>query len=205
MEIEQNVPRPRALVYGGPVADPRRPALAAQLMIGGYTVAQLAVAVAGGSRSAFFRQFSPVSTLLFLATIAVFLCWFHRCRLNAEQFAPGTHRFSSGLAIGAWFIPVVMWWIPRRITLDIWRAGSPVGGVWLVNAWWVAWLGKTVGGAIAIELGAPRPYTYSPIEETVGVVAGVLAILLIHRVTAGQHARVRAAMQSPPFARTAAS
>jgi hypothetical protein len=67
----------------------------------------------------------------------VFLSWFRRCRLNAELFAPGTHKYAPGFAVGAWFIPVAMWWIPRRIALDIRWAGSPVGAAWLLklNSW----------------------------------------------------------------------
>ncbi|GGV48205.1 hypothetical protein GCM10010495_77440 [Kitasatospora herbaricolor] len=200
-EAGRNVPRPRALAYSGPVADPRRLALAAQVLIAVQTAAQLTVAVAGGTRSKFFAQFVPISMPLFLATIIVFLCWFRRCRLNAELFAPGTHKYSAGLAVGAWFIPGAMWWIPRRVALDIWRANSPTGGAWLINAWWVAWLAKTVGGAVAVRLGA-RPYGYSLYDEVVGVVAAALAILVIQQVTARQDAKVRVDLKSLPFTQT---
>lgn len=200
-EAGRNESCPRALAYSGPVADPRRLALAAQVLIALQTAAQLAVAVTGGTRSKFFPQFVPVSLPLFLATIVVFLCWFRRCRLNAELFAPGTHKHSAGLAVGAWFIPVAMWWIPRRIALDIWRANSPVGGTWLINAWWAAWLAKTVGGAVAVQLEA-RPYGFSLYDEVVGVVAAALAILMIHQVTARQDAQVRADLEALPFTPT---
>lgn len=139
------------MAYSGPVADPRRLALAAQVLIAVQTAAQLALAAAGGTGSKLFAQFAPLSLLLFAATVVAFLCWFRRCRLNAERFAPGTHRYSAGFAVGAWFIPVAMWWIPRRMALDVWRANPPAGGAWVVDAWWAAWLAKTVGGAIAVR------------------------------------------------------
>ncbi|MEW1908154.1 DUF4328 domain-containing protein [Kitasatospora sp. NPDC085895] len=194
--------RPRALAYSGPVADPRRLALAAQVLIGVQAAAQLAVALAGGTESEFFARFVPISMPLFLATVVVFLCWFRRCRLNAELFAPGTHKYSAGLAVGAWFIPGAMWWIPRRIALDVWRATSPTGGTWLIDAWWAAWLAKTVGGAVALRLGA-RPYGYSPYDATAGIVAAILAVLVIRKVTARQDSKVRADLDALPFTRTA--
>lgn len=200
IQADRNAPRPRALAYSGPVADPRGLAVAAQVLIGVQGAAQLAVAVAGGTRSELFSRYVPIAGPLFIATIVVFLCWFRRCRLNAEHFAPGAHKYSAGAAVWAWFVPGPMWWIPRRVALDVWRANAPAGGAWLIDAWWVAWLGKSVGAAILIELGAARPYAYSPPDATVGVVAAVLAILVIRRITARQHAAVGAEMASLPFA-----
>ncbi|GAA1183636.1 VIT1/CCC1 family predicted Fe2+/Mn2+ transporter [Kitasatospora gansuensis] len=200
-EAGSDEPRPRALAHGGPVADPRRLALAAQALIVVQTAGQLAVAVAGGTRSHFFTQFVPISMPLFIATIIVFLCWFRRCRLNAELFAPGTHRYSAGLSVGAWFIPGAMWWIPRRIALDIWRANSPVGGAWLINAWWVAWLAKTIGGAVAAQLGTGS-YGYSLYEDVVGVVAAALAVLMIQQVTTRQAVKARADLETLPLTQT---
>ncbi|MEV7776112.1 DUF4328 domain-containing protein [Kitasatospora sp. NPDC086791] len=192
----------------GPVADPGALAVAAQVLIALQTAAQVAVGVAGGTRSELFARFVPLSLPLFVTTVVVFLCWFRRCRLNAGHFAPGTQRHSAGLAVGAWFIPVVMWWVPLRVALDIRRANRPAGanppagGEWLINAWWVAWLGKTIGAVIAIRLGAPRPYPYSLYDEVVGVVAAVLAILVIRQITAGQTARIRADLKSVRYGRT---
>ncbi|GJF32473.1 hypothetical protein KNE206_51730 [Kitasatospora sp. NE20-6] len=202
-ESHRHGPLPRALAYSGPVADPRRPALAAQVLIAVQTAVQLAGAVTVGTGSKLFAQFVPISMPLFVATVVVFLFWFRRCRLNAEHFAPGTHRYSAGLAVGAWFIPVAMWWIPRRMALDVLRANSPAGGAWVINAWWAAWLAKTVGGAIAVQLGS-GPYGYSPYDAAVNVVAAVLAILVIRQVTAGQDAAVRADLAAMPFTRAPA-
>lgn len=192
------------LPYGRPVADPRPLARAAQVLIAVQTVAQLALAVAGGAKSAVFARFAPLSMVLFLATIVMFLNWFRRCRINAELLAPGTQKYSAGFAVGAWFIPLAMWWIPRRITLDIQRAHSPAGGAWLIEAWWVAWLAKTVGGAVAAQLGG-EAYGYSLYDDVVGVVAAVLAVLMIQQITAGQDAKVHADLASAPVTQKSSS
>ncbi|WP_228034043.1 DUF4328 domain-containing protein [Streptomyces spongiae] len=162
---------------GRPTADPRPLAVAAQALIAAQTVAQ----------SVSSARYASVSVALFVAAVVVFLCWFRRCRLNAEVFAPGTHRYAPGFAVGGWFIPVAMWWIPRRTALDIWRASGPAGGEWLINAWWVAWLAKAVGTATAHQF-ASRPGGSFLYDQVTGVVVGVLAILVIGRVTARQHA-----------------
>ncbi|MEU2078788.1 hypothetical protein [Streptomyces sp. NPDC013489] len=46
-------------------------------------------------------------------------------RANAEVLALGSHWYPVGFAIGAWAIPLAMWWLPRRIALGIHRAGGP--------------------------------------------------------------------------------
>ncbi|MER5194912.1 DUF4328 domain-containing protein [Streptomyces sp. NPDC002755] len=85
-------------------------------------------------------------TVALLACVIVFLCWFHRVRVNAEVFRPDGHSKSRGWAVGAWFTPIVNLWYPRRIALDIWDASSP-GTPWgrprphgLLNAWWAMWI-----------------------------------------------------------------
>ncbi|MFJ4679230.1 DUF4328 domain-containing protein [Kitasatospora sp. NPDC088783] len=182
------------------MADPRRLALAAQVVIGAQAVLQVAVGVAGGTRSALFTWTLPASVLLYFGGIVVFLCWFRRCRRNAEVFAPGTHRYAPGFAVGAWFIPLAMWWIPRRVALDIHRA-SGTGGTWVVDAWWAAWLAKTLGGVIAIRF-QDHPDGFSPYHQVTGVAAAALAILFIRQVTAGQDEKVRTHLAALPLAPT---
>lgn len=196
-ETDRVEPRPRVLRW--PAGDPRSLAVAAQVLIAAQTALQVVVAAAGGIRTELFRQCAPLNAPLFIGAVVVFLCWFRRCRLNAERFAPRTHKYSTGFAVGAWFIPGAMWWIPRRVALDIWRASPPAGGAWLIDAWWVAFLAKTVGGVV-LELTLPFQYLYSPYDAAVAVVAAVLAILVIRGITAGQYAAASAEPAVPPFA-----
>ncbi|MFJ5231475.1 DUF4328 domain-containing protein [Kitasatospora sp. NPDC088391] len=186
------------------MADPRRLATATQVIIGAQAVLQVAVGVAGGTGSALFVWTLPVSVLLYFGGIMVFLCWFRRCRLNAEVFAPGTHRYPPGFAVGAWFIPLAMWWIPRRVALDVHRASGTGGGARVVDAWWAAWLAKTLGGAIVIRFQA-HPDGFSPYHLVTGVAAAALAVLFVRQVTAGQDEKVHADLAALPFAPTPAA
>lgn len=86
--------------------------------------------------------------------IALFLVWLVRSRRNAQELSPRASVPSRGWTIGAWFIPVINFFVPRQIVLDIERASS---ASWaqerdtrLVNLWWVAWITQAlvlVGGA----------------------------------------------------------
>ncbi|EME99993.1 hypothetical protein H340_13491 [Streptomyces mobaraensis NBRC 13819 = DSM 40847] len=97
----------------------------------------------------FFASVSLVAAVLGLGTAGLWAVWFRRVRLNAEALAPGTHRFGSGWAAGAWFTPVVNLWFPKQIANDIYRASAPAGPQGapkgLLNAWWVSGL---VAGAL---------------------------------------------------------
>ncbi|MFI6154469.1 DUF4328 domain-containing protein [Kitasatospora sp. NPDC051170] len=205
-DFRPGAPRPHVLPYSGRAADPRPLAIAAQILVGLQSALQIVLGFAGGTRSDTFRTLTPLSVPLFIATVAVFLSWFRLCRRNAEVFAPGTQRHSQGFAVGAWFIPLIMWWMPRRIALDIWRAGGPAagtergsGGTWLVEAWWVAWLAKTIGPSAALYFLGNGFDPYSPFGQITSAVAGVLAILFIHRLTARQHARATEPLAAAPF------
>ncbi len=77
------------------------------------------------------------------ATATLWAVWFRRVRLNAEVFAPGTHRFGVGWAAGAWFTPAVNLWFPKQIANDIYRASVPPGQKppkGLLNTWWTLWI-----------------------------------------------------------------
>ncbi|MFJ9761127.1 DUF4328 domain-containing protein [Streptomyces sp. NPDC101149] len=139
-----------------------------------------------------------LQTSVLLTCVVVFLCWFHRVRVNAEVFSPFGHAKKRGWAIGAWFVPIVNLWFPRRITLDIWDASSP----WdtprshgLVDAWWTLWLLSVLtnrSGSFAYRSadtaeeirGAVRQVL---VADVVDAAAAVLAILVVLRLTRMQH------------------
>lgn len=137
-----------------------------------------------------------------LATIVVFIVWFHRVRCNAEVFRPDGFSQSAGWAIGGWFVPIANLFFPYRTARETWDASTQnasdgsfrsVSGAPVV-AWWLAlvagWIldvvssykdAKAVGAAAirdAASLGAVANLTY--------VVAAVLAVLFVRKLTALQ-------------------
>ncbi|GAA3048737.1 hypothetical protein GCM10020000_31370 [Streptomyces olivoverticillatus] len=77
--------------------------------------------------ASFYSSMNVLYLLSFLATAILWVIWFRRARLNAELFAPGTQRFGSGWAVGAWVTPVVSFWFPKQMANDIYRASAPAG------------------------------------------------------------------------------
>lgn len=104
----------------------------------------------------FAAAMSSLSFLGMVVTAVLWVIWFRRVRLNAEVFAPGTHRFGSGWAVGSWFTPVVNLWFPKQMANDIYRASAPGGPQsapkGLLNSWWVLWIAanavSVVGDAV---------------------------------------------------------
>ncbi|QIY64237.1 DUF4328 domain-containing protein [Streptomyces sp. RPA4-2] len=133
-----------------------------------------------------------------LATIVVFLVWFHRARVNAEVFDPFGHSKSRGWAIGGWFVPILNLWRPRRVMLDIWDASIRQGSRTthgLVNVWWALWLASLVAyrdstaehrdarTALEIQHAAGR----ATFADAADIAAALLAILVVLRLTRMQH------------------
>ncbi|MEW1718257.1 DUF4328 domain-containing protein [Streptomyces sp. NPDC093109] len=128
--------------------------------------------------------------------------WFHRVRLNAESFAPGRIRHSTGMAVGSWFIPFLNFCLPKRIGNDIWTAstGRATGASrWLLHSWWWCWIGYSVlslrdsavswyekdyaGGAMdTINLGQAT--------NLLGMLTVLLALALVLRLTSLQRTRM---------------
>ncbi|MER5783955.1 DUF4328 domain-containing protein [Streptomyces mobaraensis] len=144
-------------------------------------------------------------TVALLACAVLFLIWFHRVRSNAEVFRPGGHRMDRGWSIGAWFVPVVNFWFPKKIANDVWAAslphrpdGSPVRAPRTVmNWWWGLWIATLVLGRGGGRMYA-RAETFEEIRRATGVLfvadavdiaAAVLAFLFVHRLTALQDAK----------------
>ncbi|MFD5320118.1 DUF4328 domain-containing protein [Streptomyces sp. NPDC127098] len=154
----------------------------------------------------FYNGAIALQALGLLATGIVFIIWFHRIRVNAEVFDPAGQRMGRGWAIGAWFVPVVNFWFPKKIANDAWRASTPWGvdparGV--VNAWWVLWLlltladfsaqvqdlgGEGLGNAEDLDaLG--NQASILTLSGVLGVAAAVLAILFVRRLSQRQQTK----------------
>ncbi|MFJ3966191.1 DUF4328 domain-containing protein [Streptomyces sp. NPDC090036] len=148
-----------------------------------------------------------------IVTGIVFIVWFHRVRTNAEAFAPGADKLKTGWAIGAWFIPFANLWLPYRIAVTTWGSSTPSaadGGhrrfpLTLVNLWWglfvlsklLGWYGgRAYSSAESAEAVRDAALTMLA-GDAFDLVAAVLAVLFVRRLTAMQHAR---AAQGPAAA-----
>jgi hypothetical protein len=142
---------------------------------------------------------------IYLMTLAIvlFLVWLARSRRNAQELSPRASVPSRGWTIGAWFIPVVNLFVPRRFLLDIGRASSvsweQKRDTTLVNLWWVAW----VTHAVVLVVGgrvAPGSMVFLVVAEALMIAAAVLLGLVIERITALQSATLGDPVPAAPLA-----
>lgn len=169
---------------------------------------------------AFYAITAVGGWLLLIGTGVVFIVWFYRVRVNAEAIGPAwRQRFGRGMAIGAWFIPIANLWLPKQIADDIWNAsdsnarpGDPytgagrLGTAGLVLCWWLAWMGTNIVSYLAVFMDrTTEVFDYSGMQGVYGVemtssllsvTAGVLAILVVRKITTMQG--VRHAMGGAP-------
>jgi hypothetical protein len=147
-----------------------------------------------------------LQVLLWLLTGVAFIVWFHRAYRNLAGLGARSLRFTSGWAIGAWFVPVLNLVRPKQLMDDIWRATDPVlvgqpGVAWkqqpvskMVLAWWAAYLGANLTEAVAANLGQLVPdataseqllYTTEAFmaADLLLVPAALLAYVLVRQVT----------------------
>jgi hypothetical protein len=130
-----------------------------------------------------------VNAGLFVLAAVAFIVWLWRVRANAELLVgPHGQRLTREWVIGGWVCPVVNFWFPYRVVVDVWRASSPDRGRLrdgLVVWWWLAFV---------VSWLFTRFITLAGIVDTVPLVAaclldlvsGVLALLVVRRITEWQ-------------------
>src|SRR5262249_14954994 len=124
-------------------------------------------------------------------------------------------RYTTGWAIGAWFVPILNLWRPKQIANDIWRASDPAAppeqeSTWrdkatpaLLSAWWILFIvSSQLGNAAARASFAGDQATdvrnadYADVASlALDVAAAVLAILVVLRLTRRETERARAMQQ----------
>lgn len=140
-----------------------------------------------------------------------FLLWFRRAYRNLGALGIRTLRFKPGWAVGGWFVPFLGLARPKSIANDIWRATDPTlppdvdkppeGGHVspLLNLWWAAYVltgflygsGNELDRRPSIDEVLSQAERYA-VADAVSVLAGVLAILVVRRMTDRMHRRAAA-------------
>ncbi|MFD6249292.1 DUF4328 domain-containing protein [Streptomyces roseolus] len=164
----------------------------------------LAAAESYATAEAGLNALAVASGLAYLATVVVFIVWFHRVAKNASVWAPDLQSRTPGWAIGAWFIPIADLWIPRQIAVDAWRASRPdphaadgARELTLLNSWWTCFvvglvldrLSSTLYKRVETLDALTTAATWSLVGYSFMVAAGVLAILFVRRLTSMQHTK----------------
>lgn len=147
--------------------------------------------------------------LVALVVAAVFVIRWQNVVLRNQRGLGIGPRYSPVAAGFSWFVPIWSLFGPKRAMNDAWRAAEPEApagqptDVWLARAvpglfaaWWTAWLvAQLVGNAIgrvtdATLSGQTVFYAGSLLSSLATVVAGVLFVAVMERLTARHDARI---------------
>jgi hypothetical protein len=147
----------------------------------------------------------------FVAAVVLFLRWFHAAYRNLKALGQPNLRFTTGWAIGGWFVPFLNLWRPKQIANDIWTGSGPDtpaldGSAWwknqpiplLLGVWWAAWIISIYVDNIGLRTlfntdTAEEIRTADWVDITslvVDAVAAILAIQVVRRLTTRQEKQV---------------
>lgn len=157
-----------------------------------------------------------IQLLLLPVTAIAFLAWFYRSRNNLDLAGLHNLKYSSGWAIGSFFVPFLNLVRPYQIMKDVWRgsvfvSGTSSGSSWqdeslspLIPWWWTLYLLSSFIGNISGRL-LLRSETPSEILTAEGVTlvadlthigAAIIALLLVRAITEFQE-QARQTIHSP--------
>lgn len=143
--------------------------------------------------------------------VICFLRWVNRAYLNLPALSGRQLTFSAGWAIGSWFVPFLNLVRPFQIVREIWWVSSSPAEAARAAAhfkpatpafigwWWAIYLLSGFIGNMVFRM-AMRAETIPQLLELsyamlfadiVSVVAAVLAIVLVHRISKAQERAAR--------------
>ena len=157
-----------------------------------------------------------VQFAIFVWAVVAFIRWFHRAYRNIEALGASL-RFRKGWAIWGWFVPIWGLFRPKQIANDIWRVSKPDAGGHQVTyeerpvpafflVWWAAYVisNFAYNTSLRLTFRAETIEEYSDaavatmIADSVSVVAGIFAILVVRRSTERQQEHARRLDQEEP-------
>lgn len=104
-----------------------------------------------------YQTAGNVQVTVYLPCAVLFIVWFFRMRRNTGLLAPDRFSRGAGWAIGGWLIPLVNFWMPYRVAVDMWGAATPLpsdgepyrASLWPVNLWWGLFVSSALFGRYA--------------------------------------------------------
>ncbi len=159
---------------------------------------------------------------VYIATVVIFLIWLYRAHSNLYALLPTHLEFSSGWAVGWWFIPFANLVKPFQVVREVWWESDPEipeGKSFLTSSlhsaptymafWWAFWIAGNIASNVAGRVYDPDRMDTVTSSGVVFIIAGilmiiatVLAILVVRDITSRQERRAFAvgqrAIAAPP-------
>jgi hypothetical protein len=155
---------------------------------------------------------------LYVVTAILFIAWFHQAYKNVARLGVAGMRWSSGWAIGSWFVPILNLIRPKQIMNDIWRGSDPdlrIGSTLslydpplLYQVWWGMWIAGWVVDRLAFTnydnaetLSQLSTATvWLAVSDALDLIGAALAIAVVYSLTSRQRKRAEAVAALDPTA-----
>ncbi len=134
----------------------------------------------------------------FVFAIVTFCFWINRAYGNLSSIRPaGSLRFSPRWAVGWFFVPIMNLFRPYQVVNELYQVSNPAGvGSGLIGWWWGLWVIAALVGPSASSFFREQTVSdailadwRSAIAEVLFVLCGVLALVIVHRITSWQDER----------------
>ena len=152
---------------------------------------------------------------IFIATVVFFLMWLYRAHSNLTDLRPVNLQFTSGWAVGWWFIPFANLVKPFQAVREVWWESNPEvddGPTFLssslhaaptfMGVWWAFWIVSNVLSNISGRVFDPNDISTVVLSGYVFIVTGIasaiaagLAIYVVKDTTTRQELRAVAVSQ----------
>lgn len=154
--------------------------------------------------------------IVYLATVIVFLMWLYRAHENLAAFGVPRHQlqYSSGWAVGSFFVPFVSLVIPYRAIRELWRKSvpqhttmfGPLDPPAFFPIWWGFWIVSNIVDQIYFrmswreDVSADASAILGLIGGVLGIVAALLAIKVVREIQRQQVESSKLVPDQPIFA-----
>lgn len=148
---------------------------------------------------------------IYIFTIVFFLIWLNRVYKNLAPLRAQNTEFSSGWAVGWWFVPFANLIKPFQVMQEVWRESDPdfdansgflsssIGTApRYMGIWWAFWIISNIFSNITGRVFDPEDMNTVEISGylfvitgIVSIVAAVLAIMVIRDITQRQELRFK--------------
>lgn len=146
---------------------------------------------------------------LYIFTAVMFLVWVNRANKNMAPLMAGNTEFTSGWAVGWWFVPFASLYKPFQVVREIWWESNPEisdeptflteslrSAPKYMGVWWTFWLLSNFAWNITGRLWDPDDLSgvafYGFLFIITGILsaaAAVLAIMVVRDITKRQEMR----------------
>jgi Domain of unknown function (DUF4328) len=139
--------------------------------------------------------------LIFIATAVFFLMWLYRSYENLPRLGTPARNisYSSGWAVGSFFIPFVSLVVPYRAVKELWRNSTPTDAFLISESapawfplWWTFWLLSTFASRIYSrmvwrdDMSREVVATVGVLTDALSIIAAIFAIVVVEEITRRQ-------------------